>query len=69
MKEIEQDKLSLNELILSFHAGKPYMMWIRFNEGYGEQPCAQCRVLCRSLVMTSPTGGVCDACWDMIAGA
>ena len=54
---------SLNELILSFHTGKPYLMWIHFDERYGEQPCASCRIPCRTLVMTSPTAGICDSCW------
>lgn len=35
---------SLNELILSFHAGKPYLMWIHFDQRYGEQPCSLCRM-------------------------
>jgi hypothetical protein len=35
---------SHNELILSFHAGKPYMMWIYFDDKHGKQPCAQCRL-------------------------
>ena len=69
MNKFELENLSFNELVLSFHAGKPYMMWIRFDDSYGEQPCVQCRVLCKSLVMTSPTGGVCDSSWERINGS
>ena len=55
---------SMNELILSFHSGEPYMMWITFNDSHGEQPCAECAIPHRTLVMTSPATGMCDSCWE-----
>ena len=60
----EPENLSFEEIILSFNAGKPYMIWIRFDDSYGPQPCTKCKMPCRTLIMTSPTGGVCDPCWE-----
>lgn len=55
--------LSLEELILSFHAGRPYVMWIHFSDRRSEQPCVSCGIRQRVLLMTSPTAGICDGCW------
>ena len=61
--QTESPRLSLEELILSFHAGRPYVMWIHFADRQSEQPCAMCGIRQRVLLMTSPTAGVCDGCW------
>jgi hypothetical protein len=61
--QTESERLSLEELILSFHAGRPYLMWIHFADRKSEQPCAMCGIRQRVLLMTSPTAGICEGCW------
>ncbi len=62
------EEVSLNELIMSFHAGTPWLAWIRFNDNYGEHRCTECSMAHKTLVMTSPNTGICDGCWDRMQG-
>lgn len=55
---------SLEEIILSFHSGMPWLMWIHFHDKVGAQKCAACGHPQKSLVMTSPTSGICDPCFQ-----
>ena len=77
----EPHDLSLNEIIMSFHAGKPYFAWythvpeweaeqIREGKLQGpvQHPCHCCgKIPENSALMATQRTVLCDSCWGAIS--
>lgn len=77
----EPRELSVNEVILNFHGGKPYFAWYTYVpqleaesirngviQGHVDHPCHCCgKVPENSALMATQRTVLCDSCWGAIS--